>query len=41
MDIVRVEGEIDGRAFAHLAFGPGAPSVPFNDLPDAGEADTR
>ena len=29
---------MDGRAFAYLALGPCAASVPFHDLPDAGEA---
>src|ERR1700678_573132 len=41
MDIVGVEGEIDSRALAHLALGPGAASVPFDDLPNAGEANAR
>jgi len=34
-----VKGEVHGRAFAYLAFGPHPASVAFHDLPDAGEAD--
>ena len=41
MDFFGVEGEVDGRAFAYLALGPCAASVPFHDLPDAGEADAH
>jgi len=41
IDVFGVEGEIDGRAFAHLALGPCVASVPFYDLPDAGQADAR
>jgi hypothetical protein len=41
MDFFGVEGEVDGRAFAYLALGPCAASVPFHDLPDASEADAR
>jgi hypothetical protein len=40
MDFVGVEGEVERRAFAYLALGPGAAPVPFHDLPDAGQADT-
>src|SRR5450755_2388897 len=41
MDFFGVEGEVDGRALAYVALGPCAASVPFDDLPDAGEADAR
>ena len=41
MDFVGVEGEVEFRAFAYLSLGPRAALVPFHDLPDDGEADTR
>jgi hypothetical protein len=41
MDFFGVEGEVNGRTFAYRALRPCAASVPFHDLPDAGEADPR
>ena len=35
----RLEGEVEGRALADLAFGPDTTTVAFHDLPHAGQAD--